>query len=1037
LLLCSLLPATVFSAPCLGAEKVIEEVRKAEASTDTPTSPGAAVQARIDLVRDVASFGKTVDDLPPDEAAEKWLGLFDRLWELPSVDNADPADRIALSEVGAAGFNAEGILKILPGPDAWPHMARLLEKRSATEKKHPVAVLALCFFTHYLTGETEKQNQDLQALDVALKGSNRFSGSYYSSHLKELRSRLGPVSTDDSGTSLADQFDKLLDVAAGADRGMENRLVIRVPDLENLGGEARARTLLAKALTIPGVRLTVPQGGATLKLAQRIALESLPGLKTPQWELAHSLDATSFYEAMSRRFPRDGDKGDEEANSGSAFIRTIAAGFGVTESLDRGSNTDREETETADAYYILGLLAQGKQAEAFAFARKRRSSVTSSYSLRGIMFRVEDKVKPAVLFDFLCSLIEKHPADHVSLLDPCIDLACMVKGTDPAIDLFDRVIREPGLSHAKRIQFQDNLVKLHLRTNRVDEAVSITRQILNAPLRAGEEPGGGRDDKVRLLATAERLARVGKLLGRDDWMDEGIAAYERLRDADSARPFDIGNMVDLLVETGRFDKAEKWLTKSLVAAVRSQGPGSGYGIEEILRRLVLLYGKAGRPKDVVILIDRAPWWNGSDLFRTRNYFSDKGVLEKTVAMALADAGRKDEAVRLLKEILYEKPSQDPCYEALCEIVGTDLIPWLDELYERDRFEERPLIWKAKLLADKGNLDDAEAVIRDALKVDPTDGEQPAGDRVRAYGVLADVLGKKGKQEDALFFRQVVESVRAGELGDDLSGADLWKRSLSTYEVARDKFADAYCVQWRLAKKYYEQGNMPAAEEHYRIALEQMPGQFGELASLCFGCEGAFSLARFQPIAERVLLQAAKLQPRKPQIPFLLGQLREEQSRYAEAAEYYRKAVELDPNYLDGLKELAGIAEEAFLPVKEREAIYLRLVKLDPLQRHFHEGVLDFFPDPRKLWDACKDNLKFARTVREPVLELSASARRIEEEKDKARRGGRDAMFQGAYASSFTDQVREDRVLTPRQAVISKSPAQMISWLLDADLSLGI
>ena len=84
---------------------------------------------------------------------------------------------------------------------------------------------------------------------------------------------------------------------------------------------------------------------------------------------------------------------------------------------------------------------------------------------------------------------------------------------------------------------------------------------------------------------------------------------------------------------------------------------------------------------------------------------------------------------------------------------TTVIQWnecdpivFDELFARDQFEERPLIWKAHVLRQQKKLDDAEKTIRQAIAIDPSDGEEGRGDRMRAYAELADILDAQGNQK---------------------------------------------------------------------------------------------------------------------------------------------------------------------------------------------------------------------------------------------------------------------------------------------------
>ena len=357
----------------------------------------------------------------------------------------------------------------------------------------------------------------------------------------------------------------------------------------------------------------------------------------------------------------------------------------------------------------------------------------------------------------------------------------------------------------------------------------------------------------------------------------------------------------------------------------------------------------------------------------------KEKLISIAAEALVAEGRKEEAVSILKNYLYQSPQDDSAYTVLVEAANEELIPWLDELYARDRFEERPLIWKAHLLQKCKRLDEAEAVAREALRVDPTDGEQKAGDRVRAYTVLADILTAKGKKEDAEFFRKVVESVRVAEEGDKLTAAGLIRRSLALYEKAATYFADAYCVQWRLAERMYALGDEAGAREHYRIAFERMPEQFGQVASFCFGCEGVFNHQQSRSVAEEVLLRMEKDGPVRPQLYFLLGQLREAQQRYAEAYDYFRKAVGMDPDYLDSWVKIYDLKNNLFLSRAEEDGLVLKMLQLDPAQKHFC-GDLTGVGDLKGLWEVLQQNQKLAIPTPEKLFPLEASRERIEQQK---------------------------------------------------------
>ena len=138
-------------------------------------------------------------------------------------------------------------------------------------------------------------------------------------------------------------------------------------------------------------------------------------------------------------------------------------------------------------------------------------------------------------------------------------------------------------------------------------------------------------------------------------------------------------------------------------------------------------------------------------------------------------------------------------------LGAGAVTRLDQLFKLDQFEERPLIWKAKLLADSGKLEEAEKTARKAISIDPSDGEEGPGRRMMAYAVLADIREKRGDAKEATDLRSAVTAIRHSEDADRFYDAGLISRSVKMYEEALTHFANAYCIQSRLALRLVEVG----------------------------------------------------------------------------------------------------------------------------------------------------------------------------------------------------------------------------------------
>ena len=309
-------------------------------------------------------------------------------------------------------------------------------------------------------------------------------------------------------------------------------------------------------------------------------------------------------------------------------------------------------------------------------------------------------------------------------------------------------------------------------------------------------------------------------------------------------------------------------------------------------------------------------------------------------------------------------------------------------------------------------------MREAIKVDPTDGEEKAGDRVRAYAVLGDILEAKGKMEDAAFFHHVVQSVRIAEEGDQFMQAGLLKRSLPLYEKAQGLFANAYCIQWRIAERLAAMGDLKAAEEHYQIAFERMPEQFGQVASFCFGCEGVFRSTHSRSIAEQVLTRLEANGPKRPQVYYLLGQLRESQERLTDAYAYYKKATEMDPGYLDAFGKLEDLTPRLLLSQAERDALALQMMRLDPLHRHTSRSVEVY--DFKGLWNTVAANQKYDWTVPKTFYPLKASAEKLAHDKNATDR----RLIR--YGYSYGWRFGLDDAATPGQALINNQTVQRMA-----------
>jgi tetratricopeptide (TPR) repeat protein len=951
------------AAELQGATTAIRTIQEALAAPPPgEAQTGLSLPAAEQLQHDLEAFAAAQDEMPPEQAATTWLELWDRAAAYADpralsrlAGPANPALRYAL-------FSREGglpgaVIAALPGPDAWPLLAERVAARPLPAPKAAGAELSLRLLIAFI-------NQDAAAMAkmldehasrlLELEDWQRERAQRQVATLRRKVEGMGAAPTADVVARFAQTLASWK-AAGGAPR------TLHVPDLVGLAGEARAEALLREALALPGLRLSVAGGGATLALAQRVALSLAGKLQTAQWDLIDSPEAVELYEAMVEQFPEaeatageaadEPDPADEFLEAG-RYDEEQMAGWAVRE---RGSATD---------VYLLGLLHRGRLDEAAALADKllRQNNLerVRPGALSNDFWRLAPEwVEPAVLFEFCGRVFAAAPASANLPWREYARLGTQQGKGDEPVRALEQACAVATLSASERAELRGKLVDVYLARDAVEPAVALLRQ--ESPADVKDLP---REARLRALdryrESGERLARLGKLQERPEWFEEGLRMAGQAYDAmlmsvpgDEALAAEaVGyravEFVRLLTENGRYLEAEKRMLANLraVAVAREDDRGDDEGaaafvapgnlLSIVLRELIRLYHAAGRHQDVLALFESAPWWGADDLAR----MGDDSDLRLAAAAALHALGRDAEATPVLKALLCESPDTDKAYELLLACGGNDLVAWLDWLYERDRFEERPLIWKAVLQFKAGQLAEAERTARQALAVDPTDGEQAAGERGRGYAVLADILKAQGRAEDATFFANVVEAVRMAERGDEFASAGLTRRSLPLYEQAATRFLDAYCVQWRLAEQLYAQGDRAGAEKHYRIAFERLPEQFGQVASLCFGCEGVFERAQSRGVAEEVLERLEKEGPKRPQVYYLLGELRQAQGRLDEAYRYYRRATAADPGYLDAWSKAYDLARQLHVPRRERDVMVLTLLRLDPLQRHSESSVME-------------------------------------------------------------------------------------------------
>ncbi len=978
-----------------GAQAVLNDVAT---QTGAPAQAAKPLSESARLRTDLTNFTARAAALAPAAAARDWLALADRFFKLP------PPHQVARTGAAETPLQPRDLLTALPPPAAWDELAKAIAARPAPTGLKDAREFALRMLAQTLRGDRTAVAAELAKFEASLLAAKRQEAQMFLHAARSVDEALLALSDDPKA------------IVAGVERQL-NALErerdtryssIQLPDLVGVLGEAEATPLVRRALVSKARSLRI-EGKATKALARKLALVQVGNLQVARWELVDSLDAVELYEALDKKFT----KAKPAAPAGKAV---------KLEDLERDDDDFGGEKREAQTHYLIGLIARGPAADAAKFARSLGAEgeahiEVSDDALARAGFARE-------LDNFFHTLLTESP--ELPFWPTYLHAAAQAGKTDRMLTLVRATATKAGLDAARRMELRTILYRALLAADEVDEGVKELRALLAAQ-KPGEPKGrvqrGGaihfssNDSSSRHALT---LARLGHLLNQPAWVAEGLAALapQPGAGADVENPlgdYEAKSHAELLVQLGRHAEAEQLLTASLVKAVKAaasqrnqyysgnRGPGFA-----ALAGLAELYHRAGRHADVLLLLEQSPHWGIKDVaelvanqrggvefdFDDFGSHAKKGKKANRVAVATAaallHAGRTAEARALVDALLATAPGDDRGYELLLKLAPRDAaLGQLDTLFARDQFEERPLIWKALLLHQAGRQEEAEKTAKQAIAIDPSDGEQGKNDRMRVYAVLANIRAARGDAKEAEFFRGVIRAIRLSEQADDFHAAGLLRRGVKMYQESLTHFADAYCIQSRLAVQLAELGLEELAVKHYEKAFELMPDSFGRVESHCFGCEGAFSGVRAQNVAERVFTKLVAASPNKPQVHYLLGYLRQQQDRHQAALPHFRRAVQLDPDYLNAWEHLDSVGSEHRLHAAERDAIAFNLLRLDPLGRHTSPSY-DRVTDLRGLWNAVAATAKFHVTP--PTALLAMPASRAEAEKKQSAAANQNAYF---------------------------------------------
>ena len=878
-------------AVLVGAGVIAAKASRGTGSSDAVSLRGKAT-ADEKLLSDIRQYREQAATLAPDQAAERWFQLYDRAASLD--ESGFDGDFASLDHAIGDMVGVRSSLAALPPPAAWRDFRRLATQRAA-EDPDERATLGLKFLGELLDGDRAAATGTLGALEKAGADTELVVGTH------SLLARL----YGDEETRVG-AFQQELRAANRASQ-------IRIPDLHPMVGEQRAAALLTEAMASPGF-LRIEGGTVTRALARRIALANLERMKRPQWDLAADIDGAPLYEALVAKF---------------------------SAASPQSSDTD------AAIYYFLRMVSDGRQAD----AKEALQTVIGREEL-SIPRAAVDALTAAQLneplFRFLHAQLARRPA--LRAWDVYLEQAAFTGHSREALRLIDGVLARKDLDAGLLADMRERRTAALLAADDVDAAAA---ELL---VRFAKPPTAVRPDLGQQVKAAIDAAAIGRLTGRKNLANTGIAFARAAlllpqgEDTDYELMFAAPRLYAELRKQQREPEALQTIEARLARQKSAAGDDEGSNAEQEyfdvissvdhrpgLVEMAAIHSAAGRHAQVLELLANSEDWGAVDLAELLIENDSLQVpLGAIVARALRASGDEAAALRVASATVAAQPGNDAAYEIIASL-DKNAAQTLEARFALDQYEERPLIWKASHELAHGTRDAAEATIRRAISVDPSDGEEGPNDRMRAYAVLAEVLRGKGDTKQAALYEGAVRAIRMSEQADEFHGVGLYTRAFAQYRAALEQFSDAYCIQSRLAVQLNKQGRRSEALEHYRRAYELMPSSFGRVESHCFGCENVFQGSDQQSIAERVFTDIIRRTPNNAQAHYLLAYLREQQGRYAEAVQPLRAAVSLDDQYLNAWKRLQEIADKTYIDAGERDIARLKLLELDPLRRHgWHE-----------------------------------------------------------------------------------------------------
>jgi tetratricopeptide (TPR) repeat protein len=818
------------------------------------------------------AYIKEAASLEPKVSAKRWLGLVHDYFVQAARQSQSPGSHTTSVSFG-------GVIAALPPPEQW---AALNDQIKADCGHNPDAKQSLLLLLgDALTGNLETQWSDTKALQSAMD-AHRYAQTIFNTKMparpwriqEVLERRIGDADrTEEYFLSLVHRSP-----AGGA---------IGIPDLVPLMGAERATAFIRRLVDNSPFSLVFD--GKSVQIAADVELKDIKQIRIPQWSLACSLDQFRLYEALRARFP--------------TWKETYSNAL-----MWQDYNITREPFAEATSFYLTHLLLSGQGSDCLKILQKDTGiDVRPPEPLARIF--LENPILKA-FGETLFTEAEKEPNGAKAL--HLLELSRSFGSSHPRGPLLEKILsHQPDTT--TRAQALDMLFTTYCYHGEFDHALKIAEAI----------PQYLKPNDYNTFDLVRKLIELATVLHRPDILDVALKVYA---------PSDLGsenglplNLIDALIASGKGPEAERFALRMLTLEKSPADIFTSMGSRQGLAGLVHIYTAAGRFKDAMTLINKAPALHGQDASTFAAGFGfDTSLtpLAYDLYRCLKATGYQGNLDQLLLSILVYHPRFDPGYQALLEQKGEAAFSVLERLRKNDPTSAKALQWEAQFLLNQGRISQAEAKINDAIEKEPYDLLLESGSRAGPYRLRAQIYEEEGKAGQADADRRVADAIVLAE--DGAEALDCNARS-----QAKDKFQEALKKN---PKDFYARiylgatlTDIPEARNYTRSGLELLPPMVGN---------GGFPVGADQliyvqplPLAEDAFRAYVRDHPNDPKGHLVLAKTLESEKQLDEAKAEYLLAEQGEPPLLDAVNAIADRLPST-VPISnaERNWAYLTILR---------------------------------------------------------------------------------------------------------------